>query len=368
MYSLKIKGGGIQTAEKRSKLRIAFVFSSKKGMLESIRRKKELEFIGEDDDEPPSDFFSECDSDNTINAIQNVLEERYIVYPIESDEYAYDNLRKIKPNLVFNIAERLTGPNRESHIPVLCEILGINYTGSDPLTLGICLVKSRAKEILSYYKIPNPKFWIINDADFIPYDIEFSSIIKPLYEGSSKGIKNDSLCYDKSELISRAKEMIRLYKQPVIAESFLSGREFTVGILGNYPDIEVLPIVEIDHSTLPKGASPIYSYEAKWVWDTEEKPLNIFKCPADISDKLKNEIEKEVKNACAALNVRDWARIDVRLDKAGAVNIIEVNPLPGILPKEEENSCMPKAARSAGYTYSQLIYRVIEEALKREGL
>ena len=132
------------------------------------------------------------------------------------------------------------------------------------------------------------------------------------------------------------------------------------------PNIEILPIVEIDYSQLPSGATPIYSYEAKWVWDTPEKPLSIFRCPAPVSGELKRAIEDVVTRTCSVLRIRDWCRIDVRLDGKGVPNILEVNPLPGILPNPEDNSCLPKAARAAGYTYSDLIHRVVDEARKRD--
>jgi D-alanine-D-alanine ligase len=132
--------------------------------------------------------------------------------------------------------------------------------------------------------------------------------------------------------------------------------------------LEILPIVEIDHSQLPPGANPIYSYEAKWIWDQPEKPLKIFSCPAEIDENLKNKIEDIVRKTCEVLRVRDWCRIDVRLDKKGEPNILEVNPLPGILPNPEDNSCLPKAARTAGYSYSALLHRVIDVAAARYGL
>jgi D-alanine-D-alanine ligase len=349
------------------KMRIALLFSSKQGMNESLLRFPYEEKIDEGE-EPPPDLLAECDSEETIRAVQQALEKYHQVIPIESDEQAYLRLQQEKPDLVFNIAERLFGPNRESHIPTICEVLNIPYTGSDPLTLGICLVKSRAKEILSYHRIPSPKFWVIEVEKEIPSDMVFPVIVKPLYEGSSKGIKDSSVVSSLDELKIRVAEIRKLYEQAAIVEEFLSGREFTVGVLGNYPDLEILPIVEIDHSQLPAGARPIYSYEAKWVWDTPDKPLEIFKCPAEISGKLKRKIENVVRQTCCVLRIKDWARIDVRLDESGKPNILEINPLPGILPNPEDNSCLPKAARAAGYTYDQLINRVVFEACKRYGI
>ena len=246
-----------------------------------------------------------------------------------------------------------------------CEILNIPYTGSDPLTLGICLVKSRAKEILSYYNIPNPRFWVVESVDMIPTQVQLPVIVKPLYEGSSKGIRDNSVIKTTSALKERVGGIIALYDEPVILEHFLEGREFTIGILGNYPNHEILPIVEIDHSQLPEGANPIYSYEAKWIWDTPEKPLTIFQCPANISRSLEEKINAVITQTYKILRIRDWCRIDIRLDSNGEPNILEVNPLPGVLPNPEENSCLPKAARAAGYSYSKLIQRVVQEAANR---
>jgi len=348
-------------------MKIALLYSSKAGMAASLdHRYRDDKW--EDEEEPPPDFLAECDSDETITAVRDALRTRHDVILIESDDKAYERLKKTRPDLVFNIAERLFGPNRESHIPTLCEILNIPYTGSDPLTLSICLDKSRAKEILSYYKIANPRFWIVEPDAAVPADIELPAIVKPLYEGSSKGIKDNSVVGTREELTARVRDVQALYKQPVIVERFLSGREFTVGVLGNEPHLEILPIVEIDHSLLPRGAKPIYSYEAKWIWDTPDRPLEIFKCPARLSRNLKSQIEDIVTRTCRALRIKDWCRIDLRLDEGGEPNILEVNPLPGILPKPEDNSCLPKAARTAGYSYSELILRVVDEALVRHGL
>ncbi len=347
-------------------MKIAFLYSSKNGVASSLSQHCLKEKREEDD--PPPDWLAECDSDETLLAIEKALGERHDVFPIEADEDAYEKLRRLKPDLVFNIAEHLIGPNRESHIPTICEMLNIPYTGSDPLTLGICLDKSRAKEVLTYYHSPTPAFWVIERGGEIPGEIPFPAIIKPLYEGSSKGIRNDSVVVNRADLEARVREVQSLYRQPAIVERFLSGREFTVGVLGNPPRLEILPIVEIDHTQLPIGANPIYSYEAKWVWDRPEKPLEIFRCPAQVETSLEKKIHRIVRRACEVLRVRDWCRIDIRLDEKGEPNILEVNPLPGILPNPEDNSCLPKAARTAGYSYAGLLLRVVEEAAARYGL
>jgi D-alanine-D-alanine ligase len=125
--------------------------------------------------------------------------------------------------------------------------------------------------------------------------------------------------------------------------------------------------VAIRFDELPQGAKPIYSYEAKWVWDKPEKPLNLFECPAPLDSSIKEKVEKLVRETWRVLGIRDWCRIDVRFDD-GVPNILEVNPLPGILPNPEENSCFPKAARTAGYSYSAMLDKILMIACKRWGI
>ncbi len=343
------------------------MFSSKAGMSSSLARMRAKPAEGIATQIFP-DFFAECDSEDTISAVQKALEKRYKVIPIESDENSFLRLKRSKPDLVFNISERIFGPSRESHIPSICEMLDLPYTGSDPLTLGICLDKSRAKEILSYHGIPNPSFYVVKSITEIPQDIVFPVIVKPLFEGSSKGIANNSVVGNRHDLLCRIQDISLRYHQAAIVERFLTGREFTVGIIGNYPNLEILPIVEIDHSKLPRGAHSIYSYEAKWIWDKPDDPLEIFKCPAEISEDLAGRINTLIERVCRILGIRDWGRIDIRLDDSGCPNVLEINPLPGILPNPEDNSCLPKAGRAAGYTYSELIHRVVDEAVARYGL
>jgi D-alanine-D-alanine ligase len=170
------------------------------------------------------------------------------------------------------------------------------------------------------------------------------------------------------ELKREVTTIIERYNEPALVEEYLSGREFTVAMLGNGTDLNVLPIVEIKFDSLPAGVNPIYSYEAKWIWDRSDNPLDIFACPANLTPHLQNEIENICRKAYTTLRCRDWCRIDVRLDAAGIPHIIELNPLPGILPNPEDNSCFPKAARAAGLNYKQLLQNVLAFAAVRNGL
>jgi D-alanine-D-alanine ligase len=162
--------------------------------------------------------------------------------------------------------------------------------------------------------------------------------------------------------------LLEKYQQPVLVEEYLPGAEFTCAVLGNGGAAAVLPIVGMRYGALPPGALPVYGYEAKWLWDRPENPLEIFECPAQMDDALRRTIEATVLAAYRALGCRDWSRVDVRLDAAGIPNVVEVNPLPGILPDPADNSCLPKAARAAGMSYDELIQACARHAAERQGV
>ncbi len=349
-------------------LRVALIYSSKNKALEVASIRPAADSSAEDD-EPP-DRFAEYDTEETISALNRALSRKYQVTCLEGDVAVYEQLRLLAPDFVFNISEGFHGPNRESHIPTICEILGLPCLGSDSLTLGICLDKARAKEVLLANHLPTPAFRVIATAEALRGLTDFSlpAIVKPLREGSSMGITNACLARSCSELQEQAQRIMQRYQQPALAEEFLPGREFTVGLLGNDSDWECLPFVEIDHKALPKGANPIYGYEAKWVWDDPQNPLPIHICPAQVTSELADALRDLVLRAARVLRLRDWGRMDLRLDAAGVPKIIELNPLPGVLPDPRDNSALPAAARAAGYSYDDLILRVAEIALKRYGL
>ena len=311
------------------------------------------------------DTFAEWDSMETIDAVKSALElGGHHVTLVEADEDAYEKLKGLRPEFVFNVAEGYYGASRESQIPAILEMLNIPFTGSDSITIGICHDKSRCKEILSYYNIPNSKFFISN-IQFESNYLEFPKFVKPLHEGSSKGIYNSSLANNLEELNSEIARIKECYNQPALVEDFVGGKEFTVAMLGNGENVKVLPIVELNLDFVPEGFNKIYSYEVKWFFDTRENQLDIFTCPANVSKEIYQHIEKVSKDAYKVLRIRDWARIDVRLDKNNIPNIIEINPLPGILPDARDNSCYPKAARHAGMDYNAMINAVLNEAVKR---
>jgi len=317
----------------------------------------------------PKDFYAECDDEDTINAIEEALKKGgFRTARVEADENAFLKIKKLRPTIVFNIAEGIKGRNRESQIPAMLEVLGIPYTASDPMTLSIGLNKAMTKQILMQNNIPTPPFQIFyTKDDKISKKLKFPLIVKPLYEGSSKGIKNDSLVRTEAELRRKVEEITLNYDEPALVENFLSGREFTVAVIGN-EDPVALPILELVFDQLPEGANPIYSFEAKWLWDTKEKKINMVSCPARISARLRKRIEAIALQTYKALNVRDWCRIDIRLDSKNRPNVLEINPLPGIIPDPEEHSNLPTMWYSMGLKYEQLINTVLYHAAKRYGL
>ena len=321
------------------------------------------------------DTFAEWDSIDTVQAVCDALNSHPVVECeiVEAvPEIALPRLMVRKYDIVFNIAEGMRGASREAQFPAVMEMLGIAYTGSGPLTLAIALDKARTKEVLEHHGIPVARFTTSSDteatlAKLLP-EAEFPVVVKPLSEGSSKGVKNSSFVKNDSELRSEIRRIGSDYDQAAIIEEFLPGREFTVAVLGNGANAQVLPIVEIRLSELPSEANGIYSYEAKWIYDVSDNPLDIFSCPADLTPELKQDITDTVLKAYRVLECRDWSRIDVRLDRNGKANIIEVNPLPGILPKIEDNSCFPKAARTAGMNYNETMLAVLQAGCERYGI
>jgi D-alanine-D-alanine ligase len=336
------------------------------------------------DEEPPSkianlsvaeliarDEFAEWDSPTTIAAVEAALSKLGKVVRLEATEDFPERLRRTRPDIVFNIAEGFRGVNREAHVPAICEFYGIPYSGSDPFTLSLCLDKARTKETLAFHGIPTPRFSVVTSIEEIQatiVDLEFPLFVKPLHEGSSKGITDDNLCRDIDQLSRQTRFLLENYGQPVLVEEYLPGKEFTCAVLGNGEDATVLPIVGMNFDALPAGALPVYSFDAKFIWDRPENPLEIFQCPARITRKLQASIERVTLDAFQVLGCRDWARIDVRLDAAGTPNVIEVNPLPGILPDPADNSCLPKAARAAGIGYEELIRSCLRYAAVRHGV
>jgi D-alanine-D-alanine ligase len=271
-----------------------------------------------------------------------------------------DRLRQTSIDIVFNIAEGLRGRNREAHIPALLEFLNIPYTGSDPLTLSLTLDKAMAKRVIMNERIPTPRFKKVEKReDLHGLDLPYPLFVKLCYEGSSKGVRLDSKILDRPSLEEKTNWLLGNYGSPLLVEEFVSGPEFTVGILGN-DDPFVLGVMQIEI----KGSSPeeaIYSLEVKREWEEKVRYL----CPPPIDKDLLEKIEEVALRSYRALECRDVSRVDIRVGKDGIPNFLEINPLPGLSPIYGD---LPIMAKRMGWDYAQLVKNIFQCALKRYGL
>jgi D-alanine-D-alanine ligase len=312
------------------------------------------------------DLYAEWDEPATIAAVEHALRPLGEVIRLEAVADFPQQLIETRPDFVFNVAEGLFGVNREAHVPAICEFLGIPYSASDPLTLSLALHKARAKEVFQSHGVPTAPFHLMRTvAEARNCSLPFPVFAKPAFEGSGKGVSVQSVCDNRKQLVKQVEYLLSTYQEPVLVETYLPGAEFTVAIMGNGKEARCLPLVGMRFDELPEGAPPIYGYEAKWIWDRPDDPLEIFECPARVPAKLGTQIRAASLAAYQALECRDWCRVDVRCDAEGIPNVVELNPLPGILPDPRDNSCFPKAARAAGMSYDELIRTVADVAWRR---
>ena len=271
-------------------------------------------------------------------------------------------INNFNPDVIFNFVESIEGiASYEYCMAGVFQLLGFNFTGNLPSTLGNCLDKNRTKSILRSYNINTPNSIIVNPTENLrelEFDLKFPVIVKLLKEDASIGISEYSVVDNLSALKNQLKFLFDTYKQNVIIEEYIDGRELNAAILGN----TVLPISEIDFNGLPDNLPKIVTYDGKWIEDSiyynHTKPI----CPAKLNSKIKNKIEKTAILAYEALNCRDYARVDIRLDKNGEPYVIEVNPNPDI----SVDSGFARAAMAAGITYGMLLNKIANFALSRE--
>lgn len=253
-----------------------------------------------------------------------------------------------QPGLVFNMAYGLQGVSRYTHIPSLLEMVGIPYVGSSPAGHGIALDKVTTKVMLQGAGIPTPAYWVFYNVDQIPDDLPFPVITKPKMEAVSMGIQ---VIHDVQSLKVAIANLVDQFKQPVLVEQFISGREFAVGLLGN-TNPEVLPIVEID---LQGDPNAIQTFHEKM----NQPKMKI--CPAKIDEPLANEMRRLTKEAFNILGIYDFCRVDFRLDKKGNLNILELNSMASL---GEEGSFVT-AAKNAGYSFESMVNRMLDVANER---
>jgi D-alanine-D-alanine ligase len=300
---------------------------------------------------------AEFDSSTTIDAIAEALAS--LGHAVERVGHVRALAARLvagwRCDLVFNIAEGVAGFGRESQVPALLEAYDIPYTFSDPLACALTLHKGMAKHVARGCGVPTPSFTLVTTpAEAAAVALPLPLFAKPVAEGSSKGVTGQSLVTSKDALVAVCTELLERYRQPVIVEEYLSGREFTVGVLGTGADARALGTLEV---VLLKGADHgVYSYRNKTEWESIVEYALLEPGP------LRSEVEEVALATWRCLGCRDAGRVDVRLDAAGKAQMLEVNPLAGLQPGYSD---LPNMAAMAGMSYRELIAEIVRSATAR---
>lgn len=311
----------------------------------------------------PFDYEGRKNIGDAVEIALNNLKMNYIKIP--ANKKMFKSLEKNRVDLIFNSADEGFNMNThlEAQIPAFLDMLNIPYTGSNYLTLGLCNDKIKTKEILKANGLPTPNFLVIKNKiseNFEIKGIKFPLIIKPSKEDGSIGIKIDSVVNTKKEMIKKINEVLEKYNQPVLVEEFIEGREIYIGILGR-DKLEVLPPTEIKFN-LPKGYKNFLPYEAKWEENSSYYKGTIATCPAKIEQKLFSKLKDAAIKSYKIFNVRDYGRIDFRIDKKGKIFILEVNPNPDL----SRESGIALMAKRRGMEFEDLIKKIISYSKQDE--
>jgi len=308
----------------------------------------------------PPDANAEFDHPSTIDVIADAIKSQgFKVKKIGNAANLLEKMNHLDVDIVFNISEGISGRNRESQVPILLEMAGVPFVGADAMTLSLTLDKIMAKKIFIAENIPTPKFLEIkNTASLTDTDhLKFPLIVKPRFEGSSKGLSEDSRVENTEELKKQAEYIINTYKQPALIEEFISGQEFTVAVVGNDP-AEALPVVQIKIDGKLKLNDKFYTF-ARITSDRLE-----YTCPARIDASLNKKILDLALKTYNAVECRDFGRVDFRVDNDGKPYVLEINPLPSLSTED----VFPLVAKQIGLTYEQIIGRILNSALERYNL
>jgi D-alanine-D-alanine ligase len=320
----------------------------------------------------PEDALEEYDSVETVEALKSAIAARgHAVVKLGGGREFLNRILKEKVDFVFNISEGLgTYRGREAQVPSVLEMLDIPYSGADPQCLAVCLDKHLTKKIASWEGVITPKWQVISNPSLRgkpgnPHtsSIDWSSLpypafVKPVWEGSSKGIRLNSLVRDQQQMQKLVTGLLEQYQQPVLVEEFIAGEEVTVGIVGNSPP-RVVGIMRV----VPRQKSDdfVYSLEVKRDY------LNLvdYECPAKLPLKTLRRVEEMSLKAFEVLECRDFSRVDFRISPDGTPYFLEINPLAGLNPRSSDIVIM---AGLVGIKYPELIGSILDSALSRNRL
>ncbi|MDD5686985.1 MAG: ATP-grasp domain-containing protein [Elusimicrobia bacterium] len=305
------------------------------------------------------DKYAEFDSEETISEIEKSLKSSgHEVERIGRISVLLEKIAQGKRwDIIFNIAEGIKGRNRESQVPTILELYDIPYSGSDALTMGLTLDKAVAKMIVSHYGVLTPKFLEIEKIEQLDekeFHLKYPVIIKPSEEGTSKGISPESIARNFKDVVKRTKWLIEKYNQPALIEEFITGTEFTVAVIENNPP-EVLPPVQITIKGKQYLGDDFYTHDRVINDDIR------YVCPAEIPNKLNEKLKEVALNSYKALGIKDFGRIDFRVDENDTPYFLELNPLPNL----GKIDVFPLIAKAIGITYEEIVCKVLSAALKR---
>lgn len=323
-------------------------------------RKKELDF------KPVFDL-SNADPISEYETIADALKksgyEAYTLNIMDNIQLFLKDLDKNKPDVIFNFVEIYKDqPRLEMTFTGLLELLGVPYTGAPPLALGTCQNKTNTKRILSAIGIRTPRYKIIKNLDrSFRLGLRYPLIIKPAWEDASVGIDNNSIVDNVDEMKKQIEYVFNSFKQPVLVEEFIQGRELNVAVFGD-KELQVLPISEIDFSNMPEHLHPIVSFQAKWDPMHEAYHKTIPICPAPLPDKIRIEAERMALQCVKTVGARDYARVDMRLSNAdNKLYVLEVNPNPDLT----EGAGFMRSAKQAGFSYKKTLKMIVDFAYER---
>lgn len=275
-----------------------------------------------------------------------------------------DFVNQKQPDVIFNLCESVGNESiHEMHVAGLYELLEVPYTGAPAFALGTCLNKARTKEILTYHGIKTPRFAIYKNIGELTEEslaLKFPLIVKPSREDASVGIENASIVEDFAALRKRVRYIFNEYDQPALVEEYISGRELNIGIIGNKRPI-VFPISEIDFSGLPTDYPRIVTYNAKWMQGTPEYIGTVGVCPANVGTDLEKRMKEMALKCYRLMGLRDYGRVDIRLDKNNTPYVLEVNPNPDL----SDDAGFARSARAYGLSFEDTINKIVEYALER---
>ncbi len=329
----------------------------------------------------PEDQWDDLDSEKTVNAlVEAVRSGGHTCEFLEGDITLYDTIRKFKPDICFNICEGHFGDAREAQVPAMLEMLRFPYTGSKVLTLALALDKPMTKRILFWHELPPPPFQTFERPDEpLNDDITFPLFVKPSREGTGMGVTGKSIVTCEEELRDRVSQIINRYKQSALVESYIEGREVTVGLVGNLegpvarrlPENEDSPLIVAGLNFFPAMEVDLNPYVETDVVYSNRLKVDLadqldYLCPAPLPPELIADLQWYTAAVFRVTGALDVSRVDFRLDAHNNWKpyILEINPLPGLSPGISD---LVIQAAAAGIDHNDLVNMILNTALKRYG-